>query len=199
MLVWLERGTLLILVVCSILVLGVILERMLAWMKTSAQSRGFRNSLKRVMESGDEEEIKSACDRSKAPLASVLSYVWEAEHKLRPEQTQILLVCGLDQVSTRLKRFLALLATMAGTAPFIGLFGTVLGIMHTFSSISQKGFGGPAVVSAGISQALIATAAGLAVAIPALILYNYFVRKANQKVRGVEAEASQILIMLGWM
>ena len=192
-----EKGTLIILVLCSILMVGIVLERFLAWHKLKALGSKFRGSLKPMLQTGDEKQVREACSKSKAPLAAALMSTWEADTKLRPEQTQILLRHGLDDVSARLRLFLSILATLAGTAPFIGLFGTVLGIMHTFSAIAQKGFGGPAVVSAGISQALIATAAGLAVAIPSVIFYNYFTRRANQTVREVEAEASQILIMLG--
>jgi biopolymer transport protein ExbB len=197
MLFYAELATLVILILCSILALGVILERFIAWRKLGAQSKAFKDELKSLLKEGNEERIRSACERPQAPLAGVLSAVWEGGKELKPEQTQILLRQGVDEAGTRYRRFLAVLATLASTAPFIGLFGTVLGIMHTFSAIAQKGFGGPAVVSAGISQALIATAAGLAVAIPCVILYNFFTRRANRALRETEAQATQILIMLG--
>jgi len=192
-----ELGTLIILIVCSIIALGVILERFIAWRKLGAQSRAFKSELKTLLQEGDEQKIRSACERPHAPLAGVLSAVWEGGKELRPDQTQILLRQGVEEAGSRYRRFLAVLATLASTAPFIGLFGTVLGIMHTFSAIAQKGFGGPAVVSAGISQALVATAAGLAVAIPCVILYNFFTRRANRALKETEAQATQILIMLG--
>lgn len=197
MLFYAEVATLGILVVCSIIAFGVILERVMAWRKLGAQSRTFREELKTLLKDGDEGRIRSACEQPHAPLAGVLSAVWEGGKELKPEQTQLLLRQGLDEASARYRRWLAVLATLAGTAPFIGLFGTVLGIMHTFSAIAQKGFGGPAVVSAGISQALVATAAGLGVAIPCVILYNVFTRRANRALRETEAQATQILIMLG--
>ncbi len=76
------------------------------------------------------------------------------------------------------------LATTGNTTPFIGLFGTVWGIMDSFHSIGLKGSANLAVVAPGISEALIATAAGLAVAIPAVIAFNFFM----QKVRIIESE-----------
>ena len=76
------------------------------------------------------------------------------------------------------------LATTGNTAPFIGLFGTVWGIMNSFHGIGQKGSASLAVVAPGISEALIATAAGLAVAIPSVIAYNYFM----QKIRIIDSE-----------
>jgi biopolymer transport protein TolQ len=85
---------------------------------------------------------------------------------------------------TRMNQMVPFLATTGNTAPFIGLFGTVWGIMNSFHGIGQKGSASLAVVAPGISEALIATAAGLAAAIPAVIAFNYFMNK----VRIIESE-----------
>ncbi len=90
---------------------------------------------------------------------------------------------SIDQ-SNKMERALSFLATTGNTAPFIGLFGTVWGIMESFRGIGFKGSASLAVVAPGISEALIATAAGLAVAIPAVVAFNYF----SNKVTGVRAE-----------
>jgi len=84
----------------------------------------------------------------------------------------------------RMMQMVPFLATTGNTTPFIGLFGTVWGIMNSFHSIGQRGSASLAVVAPGISEALIATAAGLAVAIPAVIAFNYFM----QKIRVIESE-----------
>jgi biopolymer transport protein TolQ len=84
----------------------------------------------------------------------------------------------------RLSRFLSFLATCGNTAPFIGLFGTVWGIMTSFHSIGVKGSASLATVAPGIAEALVATAAGLAAAIPAVVAYNYFLGQ----VRRLDAE-----------
>jgi biopolymer transport protein TolQ len=91
---------------------------------------------------------------------------------------------AINTEMTRLTQMVPFLATTGNTTPFIGLFGTVWGIMHSFRSIGLKGSANLAVVAPGISEALIATAAGLAVAIPAVIAFNYF----NQKIRVIESE-----------
>jgi len=85
---------------------------------------------------------------------------------------------------TRMSQMVPFLATTGNTAPFIGLFGTVWGIMHSFAGIGQKGSANLAVVAPGISEALVATAAGLAAAIPAVIAFNYF----RSKISVVESE-----------
>ena len=91
---------------------------------------------------------------------------------------------SINAETTRMTQMVPFLATTGNTAPFIGLFGTVWGIMNSFHGIGRKGSASLAVVAPGISEALIATAAGLAVAIPAVIAFNYFM----QKIRVVELE-----------
>lgn len=83
------------------------------------------------------------------------------------------------QETQRLEKYLTFLATTGSTAPFIGLFGTVWGIMDSFRSIGETGSASLAVVAPGISEALIATAIGLVAAIPAVVAYNHFVNKVN--------------------
>ena len=89
-----------------------------------------------------------------------------------------------DTEMTRLNQMVPFLATTGNTTPFIGLFGTVWGIMNSFHAIGQRGSANLAIVAPGISEALIATAAGLAVAIPAVIAFNYF----TQKIQVIETE-----------
>jgi len=110
-------------------------------------------------------------------------------------KTPVLAVSGIDNVKrslrraintevTKLTHLVPFLATAGNTTPFVGLFGTVWGIMHSFHGIGLRGSASLAVVAPGISEALIATAAGLAVAIPSVIAYNYF----SQKIRVIESE-----------
>jgi biopolymer transport protein TolQ len=91
---------------------------------------------------------------------------------------------AINTEMTRMTQMVPFLATTGNTAPFIGLFGTVWGIMNSFSGIGQRGSASLAVVAPGISEALVATAAGLAAAIPAVIAFNYFMNR----IRIVETE-----------
>ena len=91
---------------------------------------------------------------------------------------------AINTEMSRMTQMVPFLATTGNTTPFIGLFGTVWGIMNSFRSIGLRGSANLAVVAPGISEALIATAAGLAVAIPAVIAYNHF----TQKIRNIETE-----------
>ncbi|MBI5062871.1 MAG: protein TolQ [Desulfatitalea sp.] len=91
---------------------------------------------------------------------------------------------AITSETTRMTQMVPFLATAGNTTPFIGLFGTVWGIMNSFHGIGMRGSASLAVVAPGISEALIATAAGLAVAIPSVIAFNYFM----QKIKVVESE-----------
>jgi biopolymer transport protein TolQ len=95
--------------------------------------------------------------------------------------------------TTKLESALGFLATTGSASPFIGLFGTVWGIMETFKSIGARGSATLAVVAPGISEALIATAAGLAAAIPAVIFYNYYMNRIKVMSQEMDNFASELL------
>jgi biopolymer transport protein TolQ len=95
--------------------------------------------------------------------------------------------------AARLEKYLTFLATTGSTTPFIGLFGTVWGIMNSFMGIGRVGAASLAVVAPGIAEALIATAAGLAAAIPAVVAYNYYLSRARRNIIMME-DFSQELI-----
>ncbi len=134
-------------------------------------------------------------DFSSSPLTALFrdAYHEMARHQRRPEGEEHSF--GIDQRGAdnvaralrrattqeiqRLEKFLSFLATTGSTAPFIGLFGTVWGIMDSFRSIGQTGSASLAVVAPGISEALVATAIGLVAAIPAVIAYNHFISKVG--------------------
>jgi biopolymer transport protein ExbB/TolQ len=98
--------------------------------------------------------------------------------------------------TTKLERFISIVGTIGSTAVYIGLFGTVLGIIRAFHDISQSSSGGISVVINGISEALVCTAAGLCVAVPAVIAYNFFVRKVDGFVMDMELSASETMDLL---
>ncbi len=122
---------------------------------------------------------------------TVLSKVFLAGHAKRAggrdEILRSMEITARSHVSS-LERYLGVLGTVGSTSPFVGLFGTVLGIITAFRALAIAEGAGPAVVADGIAVALVATAGGLLVAIPAVIAYNYFVR-AVQRI-SVELEAS---------
>lgn len=95
-----------------------------------------------------------------------------------------------------LERYVGVLGTIGSTAPFVGLFGTVLGIMKAFSDLSSAQGAGPSIVADGIAEALVATAGGLLVAVPAVIAYNYFVRASASIAVDLEGAANEFVSSL---
>jgi biopolymer transport protein TolQ len=130
--------------------------------------------LKRVTQSG-RAKGQEAGQEGAAPMSTRITGADNVKRALRR---------AINSETTRMTQMVPFLATTGNTTPFIGLFGTVWGIMNSFHSIGQRGSASLAVVAPGISEALIATAAGLAVAIPAVIAFNFFM----QKIRVVETE-----------
>src|SRR5258708_18944327 len=103
----------------------------------------------------------------------------------------------LKEERLKLERFLAVLGTLGNISPFIGLFGTVVGIIKAFRDLAASGTGGPAVVASGIAEALVSTAAGLLVAIPAAVLYNYFMGKLKRLTVEMEVSSARLIVLLG--
>ncbi len=141
--------------------------------------KGYRELL-RISASPQGARAQEQGVREPARLAVEWTGLESVERAVRQE--------GAFQVH-RYERALGFLATTGSTAPFVGLFGTVLGIIRSFHEIGMRGSASLATVAPGISEALVATAAGLAAAIPAVVAYNYFV----QRIRGIASEMDQFI------
>ena len=170
-----------IIVACSIIALAVAIERAIALWGFTARARTLADAVSRALFRGDLEDARAQCDRSGSPAADVfLAALVSASPRQGtrttrpgPERIAAAVERERQQVNMKLRRNLWMLGTVGATAPFIGLFGTVVGIMHAFRQMSVSGQGGFAVVAAGISEALVTTAGGIAVAIEAVVLYNF--------------------------
>jgi biopolymer transport protein ExbB len=100
------------------------------------------------------------------------------------------------QETPAIERHLFWLQTVAQASPLLGLLGTVFGMIHMFGSVSLQGLGDPQVLSHGISEAMLATAEGLCIGIPALVAYNYLTARAEQLIAEIEAHASRLVSRL---
>jgi len=132
--------------------------------------------------------------------AEIVDRILEEEDGLGPERLDAVNRAMRRAATTeiaRMERYLPFLATTASSAPFIGLFGTVWGIMTSFQSIGAQGSANLAVVAPGISEALIATAAGLGAAIPAVMGYNYYVNRVKHWAVELESFSLELLNVLG--
>jgi biopolymer transport protein TolQ len=128
-----------------------------------------------------------------SPIANVFKSVYMDEMHRGKTETKRLLRRYEALESAKLEKYLNFLATTGTTTPFIGLFGTVWGIMNSFGGIGVAGAASLAVVAPGIAEALIATAAGLAAAIPAVIAYNYYLSMARRMIIDMEDFSEELL------
>jgi len=158
--------------------LTIICERVYSLWNVLPKSEAFKNRVVGAIESGDISKATALCETSNEPLAEVFERGLKIFQKA-PQKTTEAVTSQRLAVLASFKRYLWALGTVGSSAPFVGLFGTVVGILKAFQAISIAGGAGPKVVAAGIAAALVATAAGLLVAIYAVIAYNYFVSRVN--------------------
>jgi len=182
-----DQAVLIVLLVLSVISLGVILERFFVLRRRSAQSSQTLAKVKAALQSHSVEDVESM---SKDPETIEGRAVGYALKHIKDSGSK-----GLEEAFNsftlterpELERYLNFLATVGSNAPYIGLLGTVLGIMKAFNDLAITPDAGQQTVMAGISLALVSTACGLFVAIPAVICYNYFQRKVRSVLQGVDA------------
>ena len=165
------------------------------WMALRAATRHvvpFLRELREQLVAGDLEAAIGVCERHPSPVASIVK-----AGLLRTARSKDDIERTLQEASSRelaaLERGLPILATIAMIAPLLGFLGTVTGMINSFDALARVGLNNPAAVASGISQALITTAAGLIIAIPVQMAYNYFVSRVNDLVRDMEAAANIVL------
>lgn len=185
---WTAKGVVLMLLLMSALSIGLAVERWLRYSVARNQSRLFVQQVTPVLEKGNlGEAMTIAARNAKSPIASMVR-TGLAEFTSAPahSSTSELIDAakrGLERsvatIHAELKRGLSGLATIGSTAPFVGLFGTVVGIMNAFRASGPQRAAGIQSVASGISEALVTTALGLLVAVPAVWCYNYFTSKVE--------------------
>jgi biopolymer transport protein ExbB len=182
------KGVVVMLLLMSAISIGLAVERGLRYAVARNQSRVFVQQVTPVLEEGKlDEAISIAVRNKKSPVASLVA-TGLAEFQSAPPQassTELIDAAerGLERtvatIHAELKRGLSGLATIGSTAPFVGLFGTVVGIMNAFRASAPAKAAGIQSVASGISEALVTTALGLLVAVPAVWSYNYFTTKVE--------------------
>jgi len=184
---WPARTVVIALFIMSAWSIGVMIDRWLAFSAARTQSRTFAPLVAGALRDGKIEEAIHVAERhKKSHLAKVVTaglqefQAHQASSEMSGEEIEAS-KRALDRaeaiVHAELKRGLSGLATIGATAPFVGLFGTVVGIINAFKGISSEKSTGLAAVAGGISEALVTTAIGLFVAVPAVWLFNYFTSK----------------------
>ena len=164
--------TLAFLILLSIYSIALIWERWRFYSKSTAGLKAFLDKVRSILDKGDLAEAVSASKGYKGLASTVVmaSLVGPTTREERKRSAQR----AIERCLSLMQERISALGTIASTAPFIGLFGTVVGVMRAFKDLAGAAGAGPGVVAIGISEALICTATGLFVAIPAVAAYNYF-------------------------
>lgn len=190
-----------LLIILSILSVAVIFERVTFYRSADRQLAIFRAAIRKAAMDGKWDEIKKIsyerieAQKGRAADLEVMMVLDLASNPLAAK-VDILSEIAHDSVArSRLhwERNLAILATIGSNAPFVGLFGTVLGIIKAFHDLSQQAGAGAQVVTGGIAEALVATAVGILVAVPAVVAYNIFQRRVRAAISEADALKSFLI------
>jgi biopolymer transport protein ExbB len=176
----------------SILAAGIIVDRLIALRKQRILPRDLLPQVWRLYQDNQLDGNKVRSLRDASPLGAVLAAGLINRHHGREIMKEAITEAGRQEVY-ELERNLHALGTIAQISPLMGLLGTVLGMIKVFTAIVSKGVGDPEVLAGGISEALITTAAGICVAIPALIFYRYFQSRVDYLVLKMEEDALRLV------
>jgi biopolymer transport protein ExbB len=166
--------TLAVMLACSVLAVAVAIERAITLWNFLAHARALFETVKRCLYRGAVAEARAGCERSRSPAAEVFLVGFERLGRSRPEALAAAVDRERQRVALSLRGPLWVLGTIGATTPFVGLFGTVVGIMAAFEAIGRTKQAGIEVVGPGIAEALISTAVGIGVAVVALVFFNAF-------------------------
>lgn len=190
---WIVAGgmTMATLIAMSVLSIGVVLERLAFFKQVRLATVSLRAAIQESLEKRQFDQVLERCRQSESPLAAMILAEAASGRDAESADAARVMTLTMRGEMARLKQYLPILATVASISPFVGLFGTCKGIITAFSDIATQGMGGPSVIAAGISEALVSTATGLLVAIPALMFYNYFSKAISNMALELESQAFQ--------
>lgn len=176
----------------SVLSLAIMIERWMFYRKNLKGVSDLVDNVQGTLKSGDSKTAVALAKGSKLPAGKILIKALIS----RGAYTDRMEFCAstIEWVQTEFNSRLPILATIGSITPFIGLFGTVLGVMRAFRDLSVLTGAGPSVVAAGIAEALVNTAAGLFVAIPAIIAYNYFLSRSEFFVMQMQNACEEVIM-----
>jgi len=183
------------LLIFSVIMLTFLIERIWAYLTIGSWSEKFWEKLKQSVAAGRLHEARAMCSQKNNVFAKVFFTAISNTHLTRADNEDLVQIEKENQQDVLRKR-LGIFATFSFVSPLIGLLGTVTGIMQAFHDLAKSGSGGANIVAAGISEALIATAMGIIVAVPSAVFYNMFTYKLRGIVTKLNNYAQEIIILI---
>ena len=190
-----DEWVLWILIAASVLSVAVIIERYLVFRKHAGDVTGFMDVIQQNLEKGDLAKAIQTASQDKTTAGRVAAAGLQHISKGAAAVEEVVRA-ALIRERMLLEKRLIVLGTLGNNAPFVGLFGTVLGIIKAFNDLAMTGQAGVTVVMSGVSAALVATAFGIAVAIPAVVANNYFQTRMKETLNDTESQSRVILAHL---
>ncbi len=185
-------GLMIPIVLCSIVAAGITLERLWSLRSQEVNPQSRLAAIHRRIDLGDvtDEWLDELLERS--PLERLSAQVLQVRHGGKSVMQDLLFV-QVKQIAHELERYLSTLGSMAAITPLLGLLGTVIGMIKVFSAIQAAGLGEASLLAGGISEALVTTAAGLGVAIPALVMHRFLSRRVDELLIDIEHHVSGLI------
>ncbi len=179
---------------CSILFVAVLIERTMYHLSAGKVKKKY---IKQVMHLLKKNDYKGAFDLSERSKMLISEVVKEGikHFNLSRMDAEIAMASVKERVHELLRKRLIVFGTLSFISPLMGLLGTVLGIMTAFQDVAVSGSGGPTIIAAGVSEALTTTVAGIAVAVPAAIIYNYFTTRTQHVISETELLIDDMLLL----
>ncbi|MBU0548367.1 MAG: MotA/TolQ/ExbB proton channel family protein [Candidatus Omnitrophica bacterium] len=188
--------TMVILLVMSVVSVAIILERVIFYrIKSRLKRKDFMLRIRQEIKKGGINPAMKICKDSDAPFSQVvyagLNFFDCSEKEISNNMERQVII-----ETVTLERFTSIIGTIASVAVYIGLLGTITGILRAFHDVSINGSGGISVIIGGISEALSTTAAGLTIAVPAVAAYNYSMKKIDDFIKDMELAASETMDLI---
>ena len=185
-----------VILACGFVALAVAVERTFALWGVVSSARDLGDAVARHLFRGELAEGRAACERSRTAAADIFLAGFARLGRAPLDHVESAVERERQAVALRLRSHLWMLGTVGAVAPFVGLFGTIVGIMRAFHQIFATGQGGFAVVAEGISEALVTTAGGIVAAVVAVVLYNYFQSRVQRMLVELKLVADEFMEVL---
>lgn len=175
------------LLISSVMALTIIVDRFIYFTRIKSSDESLSQKIISLIKDNEIKAAIALCETSKSPLSNIINAGLK-NTKISKELMQ----SQANKELPKLERFIAALSTISTVAPLLGLLGTILGMIQSFAVISMVGSGRPTALASGIANALLTTAAGLIIAIPSVVFYNYFVNTVNKRILFMENLSNEI-------
>ena len=193
-----QGGVIFVLIlVLSVVAAAIVIERFLFFRKNRVDEDTVMRRLEATLAKGNFDEALAVCEALPSPITNLMRVGIEHRDYSR-EVIRMAIGDAANLEIPRMERFLSSLGTIAHVTPLLGLLGTVTGNIQAFGVLGETGVGGgdPAVLAQGISEALLTTAAGIIVSVPAIAFYNYLVSRVNHSIIRLENRVNELVLYL---